>query len=171
MEVTMNLKQACLIVLCGCVLGPAPVHAGGDAEVLFPGQARYTDAGSWGRDREANLKVLAEHLKGLAWRYLSEGQKLTLEVLDVDLAGSAKPWRASANDLRVLRGKADWPRIELRYVLTTNGQGPRSGKESISDLNYLQRLGAYGVSEPLVYEKRMLDDWFRVRFVEGQPVD
>ena len=165
-EAGMRLNPRFLTVSALLTLSATASHAGGIAEVSFPNEARYTDAGAYGTERAANLAQLAAHLKRLAQRDLPEGQKLTVEILDVDLAGEARPWRRTGSEVRVLRGRADWPRIELRYTLSGEPGNTRSATESIADLNYLQRIGSYGSSEPLVYEKRMLDDWFRARFVE-----
>ena len=162
------------IILTVCTLasiGVSAARAAGSAEVSFPNEARFTDAGASASDRAANLAQLANHLKRLGARYLPDGKTLTVELLDVDLAGTSRPWRATGTDVRVLRGRADWPRIELRYTLSGDVQSARSGKESIADLNYLQRIGAYGPAEPLMHEKRMLDDWFRARFIEGRAAD
>lgn len=167
----MRLNPIILIVVAIAGLGASTACAVGSAEVLFPNEARFSDAGVSASDRAANLAQLANHLKRLAARHLPEGQKLTVEVLDVDLAGTSRPWRATGTDVRVLRGRADWPRIELRYALSVDGNTTRTGKESIADLNYLQRISAYGSSEPLRHEKRMLDEWFRARFIEGRAAD
>jgi Protein of unknown function (DUF3016) len=163
-EASMRLRFLTAAALL--TLSATASHSGGVAEVSFPNEARYTDAGAYGTERAANLAQLAAHLKRLAQRDLPEGQKLTVEILDVDLAGEARPWRRMPSEVRVLRGRADWPRIELRYTLSGEPGNTRSATESIADLNYLQRIGSYGSSEPLVYEKRMIDDWFRARFVE-----
>ncbi len=165
----MRLNPIILTVVAVVGLGVSTACAAGSAEVLFSNEARFSDAGASASDRAANLAQLANHLKRLAARHLPEGQKLTVEVLDVDLAGTSRPWRATGTEVRVLRGRADWPRIELRYTLASDGNTTRTGKESIADLNYLQRISAYGASEPLKHEKRMLDDWFRARFIESRP--
>ena len=167
----MRLNPIILTVVAIAGLAVSTACAAGSAEVLFPNEARFSDAGASAGDRAANLALLANHLKRLAARHLPEGQKLTVEVLDVDLAGTSRPWRVTGTDVRVLRGRADWPRIELRYTLAGGGNTTRTGKESIADLNYLRHISAYGASEPLIHEKRVLDDWFRARFLEGRAPD
>ena len=91
-----------------------------------------------------------------------------VEVLDVDLAGSTRPSRRGGFDLRVVRGKGDWPRISLRYTLEEDGKPVRSGEEAVEDMDYTHGLVGYRKSVPLYYEKRMLDKWFRARFAEGR---
>lgn len=167
----MQLNPIILAVVAIVGLGASTACAAGSAEVLFTNEARFSDAGASASDRAANLAQLTNHLKRLAARHLPEGQKLTVEVHDVDLAGTSRPWRTTGTEVRVLRGRADWPRIELRYTLSGDGNIARTGKESVADLDYLQRISAYGSSEPLKHEKRMLDDWFRARFIEGRASD
>lgn len=40
------------------------------------------------------------------------------------------------------------------------------GEETVTDMNYLWNPSARGSSERLAYEKDMLRDWFRDRFVK-----
>jgi Protein of unknown function (DUF3016) len=167
----MRLNPIILAVVAVAGLGVSTACEAGSAEVSFTHEARFSDAGASASDRASHLAQLANHLKRLAARHLPGEQKLSVELLDVDLAGSSRPWRGTGTDVRVLRGRADWPRIELRYTLSGDGNITRTGTESIADLNYLQRINAYGASEPLKHEKRMLDDWFRARFVEGRTAD
>jgi hypothetical protein len=60
----------------------------------------------------------------------------------------------------VLRGAADWPRIQLRFSLEQNGQVLKSGEAQLSDMNYLNHINRYFDGESLRYEKQMIDDWF-----------
>ena len=95
---------------------------------------------------------------------MAEGQTLKIDVLDVDLAGEPHHG-ARAHDVRVLRGRADWPRIQLRYTLDAPDEVARSGEATIRDLAYLQHVAVgYSSDEPLRYERRMLDEWFRFQF-------
>jgi hypothetical protein len=91
---------------------------------------------------------------------LPAGQDLTVEVTDIDLAGREYPHSRGGRDLRVLKGGADWPIMELRYTLSANGQVLTSGKERLTDMNYLNRVNRMSDGDRLRYEKRMVEDWF-----------
>lgn len=136
-----------------------PARAAGNLDLQFIASEKFSDIGRGSFDRERNLKSLADYVQGLASQ-LPEGRALKLEILDIDLAGELRP--RGAQDVRVLRGRADWPQMSLRYTLTQNGATLKSGDERISDMAYMDHGhvsdGAYG---DLAYDKRMLQDWFR----------
>jgi hypothetical protein len=142
-------------------------RAAAEVTVVFSAPERFTDAslhGGYGAHARAfALDAIARHLEALGARDLAPGQTLAIEVLDVDLAGRFEPWRAHDYDLRVLTG-ATWPRINVRYTLSENGRVLLSAQETVIDQYYLARP-ARASSDPLRYEKTMLDDWFRARFV------
>lgn len=156
------LFLACFIAVAGSA------SAAGTVTVSFVDASRYSDAGTTRRDEDANLKSLGNYMESLGERFLRDGQVLKVEVLDVDLAGSTRPSRRGGFDLRVVRGKGDWPRVSLRYTLEEDGKPMRSGEESVQDMDYTHGLVGYRKSVPLYYEKRMLDKWFRARFAEGR---
>ena len=110
-------------------------------------------------EREEALKELSDHFTKLG-QSLPPDQDLRIDVLDVDLAGRLIPNANRGRDLRVLHGRADWPHMELRYTLEQNGQVLKSGEAKLSDMNYLDHTTRYFDSEPLRYEKQMIDDWF-----------
>jgi hypothetical protein len=153
--------------LCLLASVTAPAWAG-TANVKFVDPGRYSDAGPSGWERDDNLKVLASHLQELARRQLPEGQTLNIEVLDVDLAGEVRP-RRNGYMLRVTRGMADWPQMTVRYTLQdASGQTLRQAEDHLSDPSYQQRTMDFSNRDPLRYEKRMLDDWFRKTFSQAQ---
>lgn len=140
--------------------------AAGQVDVSFHDPDRFIDAGDLVRDRDDNLKVLADYLQLLGRRSLPQGQSLKIEVLDVDLAG-----RQSLNsryNFRVLHGGADWPRIRLRYALAEDGKVVREAEETVSDLDYLMAGPGLVPRDPLRYEKHMLQEWFDNRFAESK---
>jgi hypothetical protein len=141
------------------------VPALADVRVSFLDASRYTDAGEAPGEAERNTAELGKHLEALGRRYLKPDQTLTIEVLDIDLAGRTHVHAGRPNDVRVMTGTADWPRIKLKYTLETKGEGPRSAEESVFDMGYLQNPDRTG--QALAYEKRMLGDWFRKRFAQG----
>jgi hypothetical protein len=79
-------------------------------------------------------------------------------VLDIDLAGRLYP-RRGGEDIRVMNGGADWPRMRLRTRWSRMAR-VRSGDEQLANMNYMQRINRYWETDPLRYEKQMLDDWF-----------
>ena len=153
----------CLALCLGLALAAA-AHAAGTVQVSYVQPDKFSDAGDSRRDVEANLTRLTRHFETLAGRYLHDGQKLSIEVLDVDLAGEVRPARRFNQDVRVLKGGADWPRITLRYTLESAGQALRRGEQTIADMDYLRHINPYASDEPLRYERRMLDDWFAAQF-------
>jgi hypothetical protein len=60
----------------------------------------------------------------------------------------------------VLKGRADWPRMHLRYTIEENGQVIKRGEPQLADPNYLMGSNQYN-NEQYSHEKQMLEDWFR----------
>ncbi len=135
----------------------------GTVEVNFVQPERYTDAGR-GTDAEATRKTLDQHLQALGLAGLPVEQRLKIDILDIDLAGETRPLLSLSNDVRVLKGRADWPRIHLRYTHSDGAQTLGSGDKSISDMAYLMRSRATDRSEALPCEGRLPNDWFRSHF-------
>jgi hypothetical protein len=147
---------------------PAQAHIAATAqaqvEVTFTGVDRYIDAGDGARDTQTNLDVLKSCLQRLGKRTLLPGQRLQIEIVQVDLAGRLVPALRFAQQVRVLNGGADWPRIDLRWVLTQPDGSTQRGEDSLADMTYqLSPLPGNG-GEPLRYEQRMLARWFHSRF-------
>lgn len=116
-------------------------------------------------EREQVLKELSEYFTKIG-KNLPEGQDLTLDVTEIDLAGREYPNFRGGRELRVLKGTADWPIMTLRYSLTQNGQVLKVGDARLSDMNYMQRINRFSDSESLRAEKRMIDDWFNETILE-----
>ena len=153
-----------LFLCLGLTLGAFAAQAAGAVAVSFVEPEKFADARDTRRDHTDNLRVLGEYIEAAASRHLVDGQKLSVEVLDVDLAGEVRPSRRLQQDVRVLKGRADWPRITLRYTLEAAGQAVRRGEKTISDMAYLQRSNVLAYRDALSYEKRMLDEWFKSQF-------
>lgn len=151
------------LVLC-LAAAAAAAHAG-TVSVSFANNGRFADAGRPAWQQEANLKTLAHHLQSLGERHLPPDQTLRIEITDVDLAGEPQPSFTRGGDVRIARGRADFPRIAMRYSLESNGRVVKSGEESVSDMDYTRYVGAPRSRESLSHEKRMLDQWFRARFL------
>ncbi len=144
----------------------ASAATAGSVDVTFAKASKFADAGATPWEERANLDLLVGHLQALGKRHLPADQSLKVEVLEVDLAGSLRPSRRGAGEVRIVRGRADWPRIGLRYTLEQDGKPVLSGEETVADLNYAHGIAAGHASDTLHYEKHMLDAWFKARFVE-----
>ncbi len=146
------------VALAG-LLALAAGSAGAAVSVTYIKPDKFIDLPFVPWEREDTLKQLTEHFNRIG-SALPPGQDLRIEVLDIDLAGREIPNARAGRDLRILRGQADWPRMDLRYSLEQNGQVIKSGEAKLSDMNYLNHANRYFDSEPLRYEKAMIDDWY-----------
>jgi hypothetical protein len=119
-------------------------------------------------EREEVLHDLTEHFDRLG-KALPAGQDLKVEVLDLKMAGRMRPHFRGGRDIRVLTGRADWPRMHIRYTIEEGGKVISSGESELSDMTYMDRLNRYSDGDPLRYEKRMIDEWFKKTIVAKQP--
>ncbi len=133
-----------------------PVSAG--VKVNFSDPQRYADADSRSTNVQQDIKAYLQRLGSK----LEPGFDLNVTVLDIDLAGFDMSSRGS-NNYRVLTG-ATSPKVRLRYTLTKNRKVVTSGEEWLTDQFYLARAGLASASDPLRYEKNMLEEWFHSRF-------
>lgn len=120
---------------------------------------QFSDFPRSDHDRAPLLQALTGELTRLG-AALPPGQALAITIDDIDLAGRLQWTRWQNQELRILTGGADWPRILLRYTLAADGKVIRSGEAALSDMDYLNRASIRSSNAPLRYEKRMLDDWF-----------
>lgn len=129
--------------------------------VTFKEPERYSETGVFRDDGPAAMEHIEMHLKRMGERYLAPGETVRIEVLDMDLAGEQQ-MGPRGQDIRVMRGRADWPTIKLRYTWERPGAPAMTGEEKVADMSYLQRT--VPSLEPFAHEKRMLETWFRQRF-------
>jgi hypothetical protein len=143
-----------------------PLHAA--VTVSYGDPDRFTDAGDRNNDPRKIMLTLERYLKQLGDRYLPPQSNLKIEVLDLDRAG--RPRMNLPTEIRIVTGKADMPCIDIDYTLEVDGRLSPSRHERICDPDYLRTLEPqYSEHDPLVYEKRMLEQWFRERFTKGVP--
>ncbi len=109
--------------------------------------------------------ALAIYLQKRADRQLPAGQHLDVTFEDIKLAGDYEPWHSpQAQDIRFMKDIYP-PRATLSYKLSdANGQTIREGSNKLLDMAYLERPLPTTESDPLRFDKRMLDDWLRKEF-------
>ncbi|MFN0182250.1 MAG: DUF3016 domain-containing protein [Aquabacterium sp.] len=149
------LLAIALALLSGATFAASPASVKWNEETW-----RYADIRSNMGHDEQHLKAIAAHIGELAARSLAPGQTLEVELKDVDLAGEMRWLRRGAQEVRVISGGVDSPMIELRWAIKEGDRTLRGGDSRLTDLGYLTRANRYARSEPLRYEKRMLDEWF-----------
>jgi hypothetical protein len=155
-EKQMRLMTRTTLAAVAALLASSAAWA--EVSVTYVKPEDYIDVPRGEIDRQHTLKEFSEYFAKLD-KKLPAGQTLKIEVLDIDLAGRLYP-RRNGDEIRVMTGGADWPRIRLRYTLEQDGKTLRSGEEQLSNMSYQDRLGRYSGSDGLRYEKQMLDEWF-----------
>ena len=155
-------KQTTRALIAGlALLASSAAWAG--TEVHFSKPDQFTDVPFDPHEREDVLKELTRHFEKLGTA-LPPGRTLKIDVTDVDLAGRENPSLRAGQDIRVMNGRVDWPRMRLHYVLEQDGKVISSGDAALSDMSYLSRINPYFSTEKLRYEKLMIDDWFSDTF-------
>lgn len=113
------------------------------------------------KGRDSLLSALKKHLEKRGQRFLAPGQTLAITVTDLDMAGDFEPWRGPAyDDVRIVKDLYP-PRIKLSFQLSdSSGRVLSSGNRELTDLSF-QMSVSVNMSDPLRYEKDMLDSWLR----------
>jgi len=116
------------------------------------------------RGRDATLAELKSYLVRRAAPYVPTGQKLTITITDVDLAGDFEPWLGPQwSDVRVVKDLYP-PCIELTFQLKDAEDNiVSSGKRTLRDLGFMMKL-SINTNDPLRHEKALLDDWLSTEF-------
>ena len=132
----------------------------------FSESKQYPGTGLGRESADEWLADLANHLRYRAERVLPQGDDLHVTFTNVQRAGTYEPWRGPQwDDVRIIKDIYP-PRIDLTFTLTNSSGGVvKEGKRELRDPAFLQR-GILNESDPLRFEKRMLDDWLRNEFQE-----
>jgi len=154
----MNARIA---TTCLALVTLAAFPAFASISVSFP-SSYYTDIGRPGSvDADNAKRDITQILESLDARYLAPGDRLAIDVIDVDLAGDRI--YSGAREFRVAKGKSDFPRFVLRYRLERDGK-VSAGEDTVDQVNYLQSMSKLGSSESMYHEKVLLESWFKARF-------
>lgn len=161
------LKISCTALLLGAALFAVSTSRAGTVDVQFANPDQFVDAGTSQWDERDNVQRLGNYLQVLGQKYLPADQRMRIEVIDVDLAGTVQASRHDASWIRTVKGRTDYPRITVRYTLQdARGQQVASGQEAIVDLDYTHGLPRMRDFSGLYFEKQMLDKWFKQGFVD-----
>ena len=148
---------------------PRSLPAEGPVSVDWTDPAQFTDirysGNRWEAKRGNWVEQLAEHLQKSALKKLPQGETLQVTFTDIKRAGSYEPWQGpDLHDTRIVRDIYP-PRITLTFKrLDAQGGVIEQGERKLSDSGFLMSSPRLSDSDPLRYEKGMLDDWLRREF-------
>jgi Protein of unknown function (DUF3016) len=164
-----------VLAIVGTLSGALPAGAfdgkGLRVDVVFFEPKHFTDIADSYPDgteagREATLTELRRLLVRCAGRHVEAGQKLTITITDVNLAGEFESWRGGGwADVRIVKDIYP-PSVELAFQLKdAEGNIIKSGKRSLRDMMFLMKL-SINDRDPLRHEKALLEDWVDNEFRE-----
>lgn len=148
---------------------PRSLPADGAVAVSWTDPAQFSDLRQSGNRWEAKrgdwVHELAKYLRKRAAQRLPSGERLEVTITDIRRAGQYEPWRgASMGSTRIVR-EIYPPRIELNFKLSgANGDVVAEGARKLTDLDFMRNASTVGNSDPLRYEKRLIDDWLNKEF-------
>jgi len=146
----------------------APRALSGDSPV----QVSWTDPAQFSEIRQSTnrfeaqrgnwVEQLATYVQTSAGKQLQPGQRLEVTLTDIKRAGDYEPWHGPrADGIRIMRDIYP-PRITLQYTLKdATGRIVDEGEAKLSDSGYLHNIGLRSDSDPLRFEKRLIDDWVK----------
>lgn len=144
---------------------PRSLPATGPVGVSWNDPAQFTELrysrNRWESQRGSWVVQLAEHLRKSTEKVLPAGQRVEYTITDIKRAGDYEPWHGSnAQDVRIVRDVYP-PRMTFNFTrYGADGQVIEQGERKLADTGFLSG-GNTLVSDPLRYEKRMIDDWIR----------
>ena len=179
----MNRRSTCSLLLAGALAivpllataaprtvtdpqAPRALEAAGPVNVQWNDPGTFTELRNSHNRFEAErgdwVRQLAEYVRTSATRQLQPGQTLQVTVLDIKRAGDFEPWHgARANDIRIMRDIYP-PKIVLQYSLKgADGGVLGEGEATLRDTGFMHGSVGAQSSDPLRYEKKLIDDWVR----------
>lgn len=172
---SLALPFALALAMAGCASSgkdmlaadaPRALPESGPVSVRWNDPATFTELrysrNRWEAERGNWLTALAEYLRKRAEAQLPSGERLELTIVDVDLAGDYEPWHgAQYQDTRIVRDIYP-PRMTLQIKhFDASGALVSEGERKLSDPAFLLGTNPLRESDPLRYEKRMIDSWLR----------
>jgi len=153
---------------------PANTAPAATVEVTWTNPANFSEEqkrrgfGSARATPEQWVSELAQYVKRQGARLLAPGQELDVTFTDITRAGAFEPWRGpQLDDTRFIKDIYP-PAIDLDFTLrNADGSTALEGSRKLRDAAFLYR-GTPSSTDPLRYEKRMLNDWLRRDFAASK---
>lgn len=174
---TKSAVAALLLAVASAPVLPAEstvsAEAGARVEVTYVNPEKFTDVKDSAtfdeRGRDDILALLKEFLVERAAKQLPEGQRLSVTITDVDMAGDFEPWRGPKfDDVRIVKDIYP-PGVHLSFkVMDASGAVVKEGAHKLRDLSFQMGAVPTFTSDSLRYEKALLDNWLRSEFPKGK---
>lgn len=162
----MKKSYSILALLLGSLFIQGTASAA-TSEVIWTDYKKYSDIKSGNENRksfrERTFKTLEKHFAKLAAQ-LPTDQVLKIDVTNVDLAGDTHI--GGINQIRIIKDLYI-PRMNFSYELVAaNGDIIKSETVVLKDMGFMTNSNLKYRNSSLGYEKKMLDDWFKVALAE-----
>jgi len=148
---------------------PRALPDNGPVSVAWADPATFTELKASGNRFESAqgdwLIQLAKYMRKQADKQLAPGNKLALTIVDIQRAGRYEPWHGlDRQNIRMIRDIYP-PRMTVKYRETdASGAVVAEGERKLTDMAFMVNSGMINDSDPLRYEKRMIDSWLRRDF-------
>lgn len=138
-------------------------------KLVKPEKFRDIDIAGYSQKKTISIveKELHQLFSQISKEYINQDQKLSIEVLDVDLAGYIEYfWGSTNREIRLIRDN-DRYRMKFRFELKdSNNKVLQSGEKSIQRFaNLRQGRMTKGHNERFVHFEKILKHWFEKEFV------
>lgn len=148
--------------LCGLLLSFPSIGQDAPVRVEYLQPEQFADVGnhrfSDERIRAAYLEQLRGHLTGRAAALLAAGERLSVSITELDMAGEFEAWRPPSGEARIVKDIYP-PRIDLTFRLAADdGKVIKEGARRLRDPAFLLGANLYP-DGPLRYEKALIDRW------------
>ena len=158
----MNPSRIRGVALCGLLLSLPSIGQEAPVEVQYVHAENFADVGnrrfSDERIRAAYLEQLRGHLVKQAAPLLATGERLSVSVTELDMAGEFEAWRPPSSEARIVKDIYP-PRIDLSFRLAAgDGKVIKQGARALRDPAFLTGANRYP-DDPLRYEKALIDRW------------
>ncbi|MGO1072519.1 DUF3016 domain-containing protein [Lysobacter sp. CA199] len=181
----MHLRTALALILTAAVLAagdagaksrtvtdpdaPRALPEQGPVSVRWQNPEQFTEIRNSRNRFEARrgnwVEQLAQYVRTRAQRQLPPGERLEVDITDIKRAGDFEPWHGPQfDDTRFVRDIYP-PKIALSFKrLDASGQVIEEGQRNLRDMSFLMGPRVVSDSDPLRYEKRLIDDWLYGEF-------
>lgn len=176
MRIHPGLTLSWLLALAGCAStgatgmlaadAPRALPDAGPVSVHWNDPATFTElrlsSNRWAASEGHWLQDLAQYMRKRAQANLAPGERLDLNIVDIDRAGQFEPWRGpDLQNARIIRDQYP-PRMTVQFRrLDASGAVIAEGERKLSDPGFLLNASPINNTDPLRYEKRMIDSWLR----------